>query len=488
MSNVVRGGASAVVALILPHFLTRDLSVAKYAAWILMLQIAAYSNYLDFGLQTAVARYVAQAVERRDDGHRDRIISTTFILLSIAGLLALVIAVVIVFNMRRLFHSAPLGIIGELQNGALLLSASAAALLPLSTFTGVLVGLQSNEYPALAIGGTRLLGAAGVLILVRYTHSLAWLALCIAGFNFLGGILQYVFCRKLLPTMHIRLHEVTRKIVKELVHYCAGLTAFSVGMLLVGGLDVVIVGYFAFNASGYYAIAATVISFMVGMSGAVYTALMAPMAVMQERREYPRIRSLVLKTTRTGSYASLSLVILIILAGRPLLTLWVGPVYATHALPFLEILLWAQAIRLTGVAYSVALVATAQQNYGIAAALAEGITNLFASIIGAYYLGPIGVAWGTFVGSIVGVLWLTLHVMRRVREVPVSGLTFGKEAFLWPIICFLPLILYTTLRMPLHLRWDSLVAATLLCVLLLYRVGGLPRLSITAGKIRISLS
>ena len=63
LANVMRGGATAVVSLVLPHFLVRSLDRDRFAAWSLMLQIAAYASYLDFGLQTAVARYVAHFTE-----------------------------------------------------------------------------------------------------------------------------------------------------------------------------------------------------------------------------------------------------------------------------------------------------------------------------------------------------------------------------------------------------------------------------------------
>jgi O-antigen/teichoic acid export membrane protein len=463
------------VALLLPHFLTRDLSVERFAAWVLMLQIAAYSGYLDFGIQTAVARYVAQAVERGDNEQRDRVISTSFVLLLSAGVLAMCLALLVIWNIHRLFHQAPMAVIGELRGGCLLLCASAAMMLPLSTFTGILIGLHRNEYPALAIGGSRLAGAVAVLIVVQYTHSLVWLALCVAAFNVAGGFAQILMCRRLLPDMQIRTSAITRNFVRELLHYCMGLTAFNFGMLLVGGLDLIVVGYFAFSASGYYAIATTVITFMVGMSNAVYNALMAPMAVMQERKEYSRLRTLVLSTTRLSSYINLLIIFFVVFAGKTLLTAWVGATYAVHILPLVEILIWAQAIRLTGTAYSIALMATAQQQYGIAAVLAEGLTNLFASLIGAWLLGPVGVAWGTFIGAIVGVSWLIFHVMRRVREVPVEGLSFGRAAFLRPAGCFLPLLIYAAFRVHLHLGWISFVGAAMLTVFLLAWAEGFPR-------------
>lgn len=483
LANVVRGGASAIVAVALPHFLTHDLSIDRFAAWVLMLQIAAYSNYLDFGVQTAVARYVAQAMERRNEQQRDEVISTAFGLLLLAAALALLISLLIVWQLPHLFHSAPLQLIGELRGGILVLSVSAAALLPLSTFSGILIGLHRNEYPALAIGSTRLAGAAAVLIVVRFTPSLVALALCIAFFNLLGGVLQYRFSRRLLPNMRMGLDRVTRRMTRELVSYCTGLTAFSFGMLLVTGLDLTIVGYFSFGDTGYYAIASTIIAMIVGFSGSIYAAFMAPLAVLQERREHARIRSLVLTGTRLGSYASLVLVLLMVLWGKPLLTLWVGPQYASKALPLLEILLWAQTIRLTASAYSVALIATAQQNYGIAGALTEGFTNLIASVIGARLIGPAGVAWGTFAGAICGVLWLVLYVMRRVQEIPIDWIAFTREAMLRPVFCLLPCLLYVYVYGLSNPHSYSSIKdvimpglAILMSAFLLLRFGEIPRL------------
>ena len=74
--NVVRGGAAAIVAIVLPPFLTRLMSPDSFGVWSLVLQLSAYIGYLDFGIQTAVGRFVAHANEKGDAGHRDRIVST----------------------------------------------------------------------------------------------------------------------------------------------------------------------------------------------------------------------------------------------------------------------------------------------------------------------------------------------------------------------------------------------------------------------------
>src|SRR3954469_24366665 len=95
VANLARGSAAAVVALLLPPVLIRHMTPASYAAWVLTLQVVAYVAYLDFGLQTAVGRYIAFANEKKDSNWRDGIFSTAFAGLTLAALLGILVMLVI---------------------------------------------------------------------------------------------------------------------------------------------------------------------------------------------------------------------------------------------------------------------------------------------------------------------------------------------------------------------------------------------------------
>src|SRR5258705_11247372 len=91
IANLVRGGATAALAIALPRFPTRSLDMEHFAAWSLVLQIAAYASYLDFGLQTAIARFIAQAAELEQKERQAKLVSTALVLLSLAALIAFTI-------------------------------------------------------------------------------------------------------------------------------------------------------------------------------------------------------------------------------------------------------------------------------------------------------------------------------------------------------------------------------------------------------------
>ncbi|HET6168642.1 MAG TPA: polysaccharide biosynthesis C-terminal domain-containing protein [Terracidiphilus sp.] len=469
LANIVRGCATAAVALALPHFLTRALDHDRFSAWALMLQLAAYASYLDFGLQTAVARYLAQAIERNDIQQRNKLISTAFLLLAAAGVLAFAIVGGMVLILPHLFHQIPPALDRELRLGLLVLAANAALMLPLSTFTGILIGLRRNELPALAIGGSRILGAIAVIAASSFTQSLVWLAVCLAMFSVLGGLIQWMMAKHQLPDLVLQRKYLDRGMMRELLHYCSGLTVFSLAMLFISGLDVTIVGYFTFSAVGYYAIASTAITFVAGLSNAVFAAMMAPVAVLQARGELTRIRDLVIRMTRLSSYASLAITLPAFVYGYAALKLWVGSAYAVQALPILEILLVAQAIRLIANSNSTMLIATGQQQYGILVAVIEAVSNVVLSIAGAIWLGPIGVAWGTLIGASVSIISIFPFTMRWAKEVPIPALRFFREGILLPLLASSPVILCLILlktQNPTSKTLKLLVLATVFSVLL----------------------
>ncbi len=59
-SNLTRVFLGMLISLVLPHFLVRHMGTVEYSAWVLILQLSAYVNFLDLGLQTAIGKFVAE--------------------------------------------------------------------------------------------------------------------------------------------------------------------------------------------------------------------------------------------------------------------------------------------------------------------------------------------------------------------------------------------------------------------------------------------
>jgi O-antigen/teichoic acid export membrane protein len=233
-------------------------------------------------------------------------------------------------------------------------------------------------------------------------------------------------------------------------------------MLLINGMDVTIVGHFNFDAVGYYAVSVTLLAFFVGLNTSVGGALMTPVAVLQARGELRRIKDVLFLATSLNTYANLLLTALAFLVGNLILRAWVGPVYEERALPILELLMVAQTIRMIGNPYSIVLAATGQQRYAISRAVAEGIGNLLCSLIGIVLFGPIGVAWGTLMGAVIGVVWMLLFTMRQTRLISIDRSVFLWTTTLKPLLFFTPIICYVV---AISSHRPASLAAVAFCVL-----------------------
>lgn len=85
--SLARVMVNSLVALVLPAYLTHRLPVAVYAAWVLILQLAAYVSYLDFGVQTAVVKFVAEFEARGDNLAAGRYATAGLAIMSLCGAL-----------------------------------------------------------------------------------------------------------------------------------------------------------------------------------------------------------------------------------------------------------------------------------------------------------------------------------------------------------------------------------------------------------------
>src|SRR5262249_21418674 len=106
-ANLLRLVGSGVVALLLPPFLVRMLPKEVYGTWSLLLQLTLYVTYLDFGVQTAVAKFVAHANELGDADGRDEVVSTATLMLSVAAVIGTVLIVFLSWQLPQFFPGMP---------------------------------------------------------------------------------------------------------------------------------------------------------------------------------------------------------------------------------------------------------------------------------------------------------------------------------------------------------------------------------------------
>lgn len=468
--NVLGGMSSAIVAVLVPPFLTRALPLEAYGAWAVALQIGTYVNIFGLGIQAAVGRYVAFHHGPQDRKERDAIVASAFWAVLLASLLGIAIIGIVAANTSRLFP--------QLSGPWRADSAMATAILGLSfgvgligsVFGSVFLGLQKSHVPAM----TQLFGRlaqAGLLILAAQTHSLTVMAAAhLVGSIGISAILAYLWAHKTAqPTVSLRF--VSRKSLKELGDFCFSLTVWNLAMLLVSGLDLIIITRYQFAAVPYYAVSLTLVSFIAGTLAALAAALTPAAAGMQATGSQQQLRDLFLRATGLIAIAGLLVSAPLIFVGRPILQLWVGATYAENAYQILALLAGATVIRTCLLPYGMIAIGTGQQRRMIYTPLAEGAVSLILSVWWAGRYGAMGVAIAKVVSAAIGILLLIgqhalVHTMPSLTRGEVMKAGVIRPALFWALLAGIMALILPLRTIPFLFYPAALIALMLVSILM----------------------
>jgi O-antigen/teichoic acid export membrane protein len=460
-SNIVRATLSALVALLLPPFLVHRMSPAEYSAWVLILQISAYVNLLDLGLQTAIGKFVAEYDAAANIEASSSILSSSFAILCVASLAGAAILAAVTWYLPQLFQQMPANLIGSTRIGLLAVGLSLAFALPFNSFLATFTGLQRYLFPTIVSAVGKLLSSAALVALLILHGNLVQLALVMAAFNVATAIAQFAGWKAYASDrVQFGLRYIDRAYGVRLAKYGGVLSIWTVSGLLISGLDIVIVGHFDYMNTGAYAIASSVTNFMVLIIGSLFGPLLPAVSSLQAVGSPEQVGGIAVKTTRYCALLLLLIGLPILFGAYPLLAAWVGKSYATSGAAFLEVLVLGNMVRQLSYPYAIVVVATGKQHLATIAAIAEASVNIGVSIWLVQRIGAVGVAIGTLAGSFVCLgLHLTVSMHLTRSTIRIWRPHFVKEGLLRPLFCATP----SVLLFPLW-RKSQMLPASPVCV------------------------
>jgi O-antigen/teichoic acid export membrane protein len=419
--SLARVAVNSLVALVLPAYLTHRLPVATYGAWVLILQLGAFVSFLDFGVQTGVAKFVAEYDAKGNETEAGRSASAGLAIMTLTGILGLGLTFILAWQVPRLFHNMPATLFQDVRISVLLIGGSLSFGLVCSVFSAVFVGLQRYAVPMGIAIVNRTLFTAAVLVAVFLHSSLAAMGVAAALVNITTGLLQVVAWRRMASRIRISLALVDSRAFRQMARYCSLLAIWTVGMICVSGLDVTIVGHYAYNETAYYSVATLPTNFMILIISSMLGPMMPATSALSTKRSASEMGDILARTTRYSTTLLLLTGLPLMVCGFPILRLWVGPVYALHSLTYLRILVIANIIRSLCSPYATMIAATGKQGAVIVAPICEAVINLVSSVYLASRFGAMGVAFGTLLGSLVSIslhFTVSMHLTRNTLAIP----------------------------------------------------------------------
>jgi O-antigen/teichoic acid export membrane protein len=444
-ANVCRGGAAALIMLLMPPFLTKIISKDAYGTWLLILQLATYVSILDFGIQTAVGRYVAHHNELGEVKERDKIVNTSLAILVCSGLVALIGVCLLSLFLPGFFKDMPAELRQDAQWSLLLVGSSLAISLPSSVFGGIFIGLQRYDIPAWIIGLSKLLGGVAVVIVANYTHSIIMMALVTGAANLLAGFFLFFEYKKnpLSRSIIFSPKFINKKSFIEVRNYCFGLSIWMIGMTLGAGMDTTVLAFFDYKSVVYYNISMVFVNVMIGIQNHSISVIMPMTAAAAAQNDRKRVGEILIDYSRYSAVILTLVSVPILIFAPQIVNVWLGKEYVNNVVPLLRFLIIANFFRQLSVPYYFVMASLAKQSIIAPTLLLEGIINFILSIVLVNIFGAIGVAIATLIGSFINILMNFVYNISRTTEV--MQINNKKQIFvslLRPLISAAPIILF----------------------------------------------
>lgn len=445
-ANIIGGVANAGISLLLPAVVVKHITPSEFSLWNLSLQIIVYVNLLGMGLQTATARAIARTTS--SNGQTDPLAPATVraarSIANISSLIAIILVVGLVIGYPLLFPGVPPSLLTGFRITLGLLGLAAVGQILAQVDMGIFQGLHRNFIFVGVQTTVRALSVLAVGLGASLGGSLVTLAALMSASTILLWPAMRAMARHLLPwARHLTQVPLDRRLRTDLLKYCGTLSVWSVSMLLVNSVGILIVGRIDLPMAGPYALAMTAASVFVGLLNAALSPLMTSAASLHATEEGRKHLPNLLSRSTLGAAIALNAMIAATLVLYPfVLRVWVGENFVQSAGPLVVALCAGHCLRNIGAPYALMLLASGLQRRAMVSALLEGLSNLLASYFLGIHWGALGVACGTLVGAVIGLIGTLILNTHQTPELTPRPIQFAVKAVLLPLIAFLPLQIF----------------------------------------------
>jgi O-antigen/teichoic acid export membrane protein len=476
---LVRGSALQVTSLLagiavsfyLMPFLIHALGDRWYGIWALIGSITSYYALLDFGLTSAVMRFLTQALARAERTNANAVIVTGLVIFGGIGALAFSISIAVALAGPWFFTDT--GEAAVFSQAVLLLGADVALTFPFAVFNAVLAAhyrLDIASCVQLIALGVR---TALVVYFVSRSYSILAIAVVTLVVNLPARLALAGMARRLLPSLDLSLAHFEPERARELFGYGKYTFIAAAGDRIRFQVDTMVVASFlGVGLVTHYAIAARVtqnfMDLMLRAFGVIGPVLMRVDALGNREQ----MRQTFLLATRVSALASITVAGAIIIFGERFIELWIGAAYrdAYWPLVILVVGLTFDLMQMPSVSF---LYASARHRFYAGLNTGEALANLVLSVILVDQYGMIGVSLGTAIPLLATRLLVQPRYVCGALGLDLRAyyLELGRVALL-VVLSQLPLlVLMHTFGVPsLPMMLTLALAYYPPCWLLLYRV------------------
>lgn len=421
-TNYVTTVTAIVVALVGTPILVHGLGKLEYGVWVLVGSTILYLDLFNLGFSRATVKYVAEYHSLNDLERVRRTIATSFIVLSVPAMLALLIGIGLAFAFPPLFHLP-----ASLRTAATLLVIMTAVDLVISipgdSFGGTLIALQRYDLLNLTLVTVTVGQLVAWIVILELGGGLVALGAATVALSLVGQLARYLLVRRLVPGVSISRRYFDRAFIRPLAGLSAWIAVTDVAGLLIARMDTIIVGLLVgVPEAGVYAVGQKLALLADRAIHPAVQTLFPHAAGLAAHHDKSGLRRLLSVGTRISMALALPVTLVLIILAGPALRAWVGPKFADATL---VVVFLAAATAVTALTYAGmhVLRGVGEARVPALAVSAEALLNFALSIILGSTMGMKGVALATLIAATVIHLGVLLPYLGRYFGLSVASLT-----------------------------------------------------------------
>lgn len=391
--------SSALVTLAMTPFIIRSLGDNMYGLWIFIGSFLGYYGLMDFGLNSAIQRFLSRAIGLKNHEEANKVINTALVLFTILGLVALIFSFIIAFIFPILIKNITEA--GLFRKIIIILGLNFALGFPLRVFSGVLCANIRFDLST-TVGLIKLaIRTALIIVLLKAGHGIMALAFITLVTDIGGYISQYFIVRHLYKYIIFSKTLIDKSLIRPLFGYSFYTFISQIADQLRFNIDnLVITIFIGLSSVTVFSIASRLVSYFIQFIGSAIGMLTPLFSQYEAEGDQHSIREKFIFTTKLSSYLSIMVGGILIIFGRAFIERWVGaeylaayPILLVLVIPIILALMQSPSIQL--------LYGISKHKFFAISNSAEGIANLVLSIILVKKYGLMGVALGTAIPMII---------------------------------------------------------------------------------------
>lgn len=423
---------------LLTPFILHALGPTRYGLWILVGSVIGYGSLLEFGVTSAVVKYVAEYRARGEVARARDLIGTALSLSLGFGLLAIALSALLAGIFPALFPIEP----GARVTARWLVFLAGSGLgvsLPCSLAPAVLRGMQRFDLVnILSITGT-LVSIAGIAAVLLAGGGLIGMALVGIVVPLAMQTPSIVATRRLAPGLSIGRPRGDREMARTIIRFGSSIFLIhTAGQIHTETDEIVIAANLPLRAVTPYALARRLSTIPQVLTDQFLQVLLPLASELHATRDDARLRALYITATRLTLAIFLPIGCITVILARTILGLWVGAEYTVYA-DLVLILTLASLFDTSQWPAAVVLQGMNRHRPVAIGSLCSGCANLALSVLLVQRFGIRGVALGTLIPTAIECMGFVLPYTLRVTGVTLGEIT--RQALVPGILPALPMML-----------------------------------------------